>query len=532
MSWDTIVIGSGPGGLTAAVALARAGKRVLVLEQHYLPGGWTHSFTLEGHRFSPGVHYVGTLEEGGALRKLYEGLGVARDLEFVELNPNGFDHFFIGGESFHQPKGLEAWKARLVRRFPAEAAGIDQFFAAIRGINEDVCKCDTALEFPAILTVPFRVPRLLRWGFRTLRALLDATVKDPILRAVLSAQCGNHGMPPSRVSLPLHASMSTHYFDGGYYPRGGAKRIPAAFIKELRRNGGQIRVSSPVVEIVVERDRVVGVELEGGEFIRCEEIVCNADPALVYGKLLAPRYCEREMQKVAEAEYSVGTLSLFCGVAMDLGERGYDSGNYWFYRTPDVDGIYRRTLTELPRDSVDGLFLTITTLKDPGHGPPGTHTLEMFTFVPYEPFAPWGNGKSGERNDEYERLKANLAAKMLDAAEEIIPDLRRHLTFMAVGTPVTNDFYCRSHRGAIYGTAKTPWQVGPFSFSPKAPVAGLWMAGSSILSHGVAGASLSGLIAAQKILGRESTESLLVPPDGSLRVVSAEPQVHRVRSAA
>ena len=82
MTWDTIVIGSGPGGLAAAVALARGGQKVLVLEQHSLPGGWSHSFTLEGHRFSPGVHYLGALHEGGGLRRLYEGLGVAGDVEF------------------------------------------------------------------------------------------------------------------------------------------------------------------------------------------------------------------------------------------------------------------------------------------------------------------------------------------------------------------------------------------------------------------------------------------------------------------
>lgn len=61
--YDAIIIGSGAGGLTAAVALARAGKKVLVLEQHDRPGGWTHSFTLEGYRFSPGAHYIGDLQE-------------------------------------------------------------------------------------------------------------------------------------------------------------------------------------------------------------------------------------------------------------------------------------------------------------------------------------------------------------------------------------------------------------------------------------------------------------------------------------
>ena len=62
-NWDAIVIGSGAGGLTVAVALANAGQKVLVLEQHYLPGGWTHSFSLGGYRFSPGVHYLGQLAQ-------------------------------------------------------------------------------------------------------------------------------------------------------------------------------------------------------------------------------------------------------------------------------------------------------------------------------------------------------------------------------------------------------------------------------------------------------------------------------------
>ena len=62
---DVIVIGSGAGGMAAAVALARANKRVMVFEQHYLPGGWCHSFPMGGYQFSPGVHYIGDLGPGG-----------------------------------------------------------------------------------------------------------------------------------------------------------------------------------------------------------------------------------------------------------------------------------------------------------------------------------------------------------------------------------------------------------------------------------------------------------------------------------
>jgi len=80
--FDAIIIGSGAGGMATAICLARAGQKVLVLEQHYVPGGWCHSFFLKGQRFSPGVHYIGLIDEGQSVNQLYEGLGVANDLVF------------------------------------------------------------------------------------------------------------------------------------------------------------------------------------------------------------------------------------------------------------------------------------------------------------------------------------------------------------------------------------------------------------------------------------------------------------------
>lgn len=503
MTWDTVVVGSGPGGLTAAVALARAGQKVLVLEQHYLPGGWAHSFVLEGYRFSPGIHYVGDLQEGGGLRAMLDGLGLLDDLEFNQLNPDGFDHFIISGERFDQPKGLDRWIARLKERFPAQHQGIDRYFGVVRKITFDLKKGPDQFKFPAVLAVPFKSPSILRWGFSTLGALLDKTITDPLLRAVLSAQAGNHGLPPSRVSLPAHAMMTDHYFNGGWYPKGGAKAIPRACMQQLREHGGRLRVRARVKRVLVEDGKVCGVELDDGERIDAGQVVCNADPAIVYTQLLDEKYCRSERRQVAKMEYSGGLVSAFCAVEMELQGLGYDSGNYWSYRDADLEGTYARAATVPPGDELDALFLSITSLKDPGHAPPGQHTVELLTFAPWRMF----DGRA--RDEAYLAVKRELGEKMLAAAERVIPGFRANLRFFEVGTPLTNMHYCNVWKGAAYGTAKTPWQVGPFSFSQRGPVPGLHLCGASTLSHGFAGAAMSGLIAAQQVLGLERPEALI-----------------------
>ena len=251
-NFDAIVIGSGAGGLTAAVALAQAGKKVLVLEQHDRPGGWTHSFTLEGYRFSPGVHYIGDLQEGGGLRRIYDGLGVSRDLTFVELNPNGYDHIFIGDQRVDFPKGKENLIERLKSQFSHETKGIDSYFTDLTNMVESLSHIGN-LYHPIQSAMSF--PTILKWMRATGTDLINAHINDPVLRGVLAGQSGDHGLPPSQVSAFMHAGITYHYFDGGYYPLGGAFTLPRAFVRALKRSGGKIQLKSRVKQILLEEKK-------------------------------------------------------------------------------------------------------------------------------------------------------------------------------------------------------------------------------------------------------------------------------------
>ena len=222
-------------------------------------------------------------------------------------------------------------------------------------------------------------------------------------------------------------------------------------------------------------------------------------------------------------EYSVSLIGVFCAVEMDLRRLGFDSGNYWWYRRRDVGALYERIEQSLPGAQVDGIFLAVTTLKDPGHRRDGCHTLEMFTFVPVRALrALAGDRARASAGRSTSASRSRLGDKVIDAAEEVIPGLREAMRFRSVSSPLTNDYYCNTPRGCAYGTAKTPWQLGPFSFSTESSVRGLYSCGASTISHGVAGTAMTGLLAAQKVLHADRPEDLLGPADGSLRVYPAE----------
>ncbi|MBC8334515.1 MAG: NAD(P)/FAD-dependent oxidoreductase [Anaerolineales bacterium] len=503
-TYDIIVIGSGAGGLTAAVALAQAGQKVLVCEQHGKPGGWTHSFTLNGYRFSPGVHYIGGIGEGGSLERTYRGLGVSEHIQFCELNPDGYDHIVIGDKQYDFPKGKENLAAKLKEYFPHEAEGIDGYIDTAEKMIQSMGNLGKVKNPASAVKAAGGAVSIMRWATRSGQDFIEHFITDPILRGILGGQAGDHGMPPSEVSAFVQAGILNHYFNGGYYPLGGAFAIPRAFLRELKQAEGEIRLKTPVEKILLEDGKVTGVRLVDGEVIHAKNVVSNADPEVTFGKMIGRDSLSKKLvNKLDRVTYSVSALSLFFVVDMDLREAGLDSGNFWFYDNEDVDGQYKLGLTDhtLTADEPPMMFLTVTTLKDPSKMHDGHHTCEAFAFVGYDAFEKWSDSKKGERPAGYEAEKEELAEKLFRKLERHVPGINKHIVYWSLATPLTNDHYINATRGNLYGISKSRRQVGPGAFPIKTEIEGLYMCGASTLSHGVAGATRSGMAAAANILG-------------------------------
>ena len=522
--YDVIIIGSGSGGLTAALALARAGQRVAVFEQHTLPGGYSQSFSLDGFQFSPGIHYIGQLGPGGRLRRIYEGLGVANDLVFLELDPDGYDRVFVGDDRFDIPKGRENFRERLKERFPTESRGIDGYFGAVGKISEELAWAHPPGSLRDAALLPLRMSTTLRFGLQPLNRFLDRFVSDPVLRAILSIQSGDHGMAPSRAPTALHAGLQSYYFDGACYPRGGGHAIPDALATNIEKHGGEVVLGTEVERILVESGVVRGVRLGDGQEVRAEVVVSNADPGVTWGDLVpAEHQGSRLRRRVARMRYSVSTLSLFLGVDMDLRAAGLDSGNVWYSRTPDVDAAYRRAesgdLSNL--ENVSALFFNVTSLKDPSLRDDGLHTVEALALATPKAFRKWRGAAPGDRGPDYAALKERISGSILDEVERFVPGLRERVVFQSLGTPLTNTSILHATEGAIYGTEKTLRNLGPFSFPIRSHLKGLFQCGASTFAPGIHGVTTSGLAAAAAVLGCEE-EELLTASGQDLRIFPAD----------
>jgi all-trans-retinol 13,14-reductase len=496
--FDAIVIGSGIGGLTAAAALAKSSRRVLVLEQHFQLGGLTQTFRRREYTFEPGVHYIGGVAEApgaaGLFGRLLRWLTNGR-LRFASIG-SPYDIVRLPGFEFPIEAPRAAYIARLKATFPNEVAAIDRYFTAC----DEAQKASIALF--AAKGLPAPIAALVRWfnAKRVKRALGMTTaeavsqIRDRRLAVLLTARWGDYGMVPAQSPFAIHALVTGRYFAGAYYPIGGPAKFAETLAETITGAGGELRTRAAVAEIRVAHGRVTGVRLAGGELIEAPLVISamgahNTAAALPNG--VAPDWREA----VGTLKSGVSYVCLYLGFASDIRQYGATPANVWVYESNEVGRVWERPLEE----DAPAIFVSFPTLKDAAHRDPQHHTAEVVTICRWEPFSAWAGSTPKNRPEEYKAAKSLIADKLLAQFKRHFPRLAPLIDFHEVSTPLSQASFVVADRGAMYGLEMSAERMRNSALKVRTPVRGLLLAGQDVMSLGIPGAFMGGFMAAASI---------------------------------
>jgi all-trans-retinol 13,14-reductase len=512
--YDVIVIGSGVGGLTVAALLAKhSGKRVLVLERHYMPGGFTHVFSRRGYEWDVGVHYIGGVgDRRSATRRLFDHI-TDGSLEWASMG-DVYDRIILGENAYDYVAGPEAFAGRMKEYFPGEESAIDRYLDLTRQAKRwsGLYFAEKAVPSPiAAIAGGLMRSQFLRHARRTTRSVLDELTSNAELKGVLTGQFGDYGLPPGRSSFGMHALLVRHYLRGGFYPVGGSSAIAAAMAPTIEEAGGEVHFQAEVSEILVRDGRAVGVRMADDRRLEAPVIVSDAGVHNTFLRLLPQEVGDRHesVAKAVETPYSVAHLCLYAGFKRTAAELGLPKTNLWIYPGPDHDANVEAFVAD-PQAPLPVVYVSFPAAKDPSFetSHPGRATIELITLAPYDRFAPWAGTAWRKRGEEYEALKSGLAERMLSQLERQLPGLTAQIDHMEISTPLSTRHFAAYEHGEIYGLDHSPARFENRALRPRTTVPGLYLTGQDVVSCGVAGAMAGGYLAGSAILGKNLLRSI------------------------
>ena len=478
-----VVIGSGFGGLAAAIRLGARGYRVTVLERRDQPGGRAYVHRQDGFTFDGGPTVI---TAPFLFEELWDLCG-RRLRDDVDLRPVSpfYRIRFHDGQVFDYTGDAEAMRAEVSRLSPADVDGYERLLDMSRRIFEVGFERLSHAPFGRWTDMARIVPDMLALqSYRTVWGLVSRYVKHDRLRQVLSFHpllVG--GNPFTTTSIyALIAWLERKW--GVWFPMGGTGSLVQGMVKLVEGQGNAVWLDTEVAHIDVERGRATGVTLADGMRLEADIVVSNADSAFTYKHLVPAEHRRRWTDaKLERARYSMSLFVWYFGT-----DRRYeDVAHHTILLGPRYEGLLDDIFRRKRLADDFSLYLHRPTATDPSLAPAGCDGFYVLSPVPHlDADVDWAEHREGYRR----KLEAFLASTVL-------PDLPRHVVSSRVLDPQGFRDELLSLKGAAFGMEPILQQSAWFRpHNESEEVERLYLVGAG--TH--PGAGVPGVLSSAKVL--------------------------------
>lgn len=486
MKGHVVIIGSGLGGLSSGIILAKNGYKVTILEQESQVGGCLQCFKRDGVKFETGMHFIGSASKGQTLQRLLHYLEA--EVPLSPLNPEGYEVIVLNGRRYSFANGRQRFIDGLCRFFPDQRPNLNRLCDTI----ESLAKASNLHS----LTRPDTESAIsTEYQLRSLNDVIDELITDIELRKVVVGNLPLYGAVKDKTPFSTYAFVMDFYNQSAYRIIGGSERLTDALLRTLRKYGGEVLPCHKVVEVVCNDQRVTGVRCDNGIFFEADTVISDIHPArlidIVHSPLLRPAYRHR-IQKIPN---TIGGFSVY--LHFKPKSVPYMNCNFYSYNTDTPWNCEQYTDDDWPRGY---LYMHLCDHEDQQYANSGV----ILSYMHMRDVEKWKGTKVGQRGADYERFKKLHAHRLLSCVEKDFPGLTDQLQTFYTSTPLTYYDYTGTQDGSMYGIMKDI-NLGPAArVHHRTKIPNLLLTGQNVNSHGILGVLVGTLVTCGELIDSET----------------------------
>jgi phytoene dehydrogenase-like protein len=480
---DDLILGAGAGGLSLALLLGRAGRRVILVERSPHPGGALNSFSCQGWQLDAGFHFTGALQPGGLFDDILRALRLRDRIRPSPLDPDRANRFVFSaaGREIPYPYGIPRLTDALHHAFPGEHNAIDRFFATA----ERVAAATPSLRFATLDQPPQAIPE----DEITLQDHLDGLTRDPLLKNALAALVMCHGSAPAEIPLGDHLRLCQGFHEQVATLDGGGGSLVQAMLDELRNLNVEIICEEELVAFEDIRDRRIHrFLLRSGHELTADTCISTLHPKTLAALLPNDAFPPAFFRRVDDFADTPGFFTVFARLD-----------------GPPDPAAARSIVSLYPENNINRLSLprppgpgALAILHAPAPTADGSTVVTAFEPMYWRDVARWTDSRTGQRPPDHQAWKDAKTGEIRDRILAFLPGYRGRLSLIAAASPLTYRDHLHCHHGCAYGIKH---RVGQFNLLGPLRLRNLHAAGQSAILPGVLGTVVASLLVGRMILG-------------------------------